>query len=271
MQQVQSVPSAAPLPLPFPRILCAVDGSDSAREAVRQAACLAGADATLTVLAIDERVARAVRASGVQAELLVCFGSDPQRAILDAAHDHDLLVLGAHGRYRRAGYLLGSTALAMVRSAPAAVMVARVPPDGAEFPRSILLATDGSPAMGPTVALAGALARRHRARITLLHIDHADAATRHELAEETTALSAATGIEPVTLQLEGHTPARIADVARDVPASLVITGSRLLTGFHALASVSQRTAVAAPCSVLVLRSARYARASWSSASSASAP
>jgi nucleotide-binding universal stress UspA family protein len=47
----------------------------------------------------------------------------------------------------------------------------------------------------------------------------------------------------------------VAAAARDFNASLVITGSRGLSGASALRSVSERIVHAAPCSVLVLRSA----------------
>jgi hypothetical protein len=39
----------------------------------------------------------------------------------------------------------------------------------------------------------------------------------------------------------------------ELPASLAVTGSRMLTGIPALGGVSERTAVVAPCSVLVMR------------------
>jgi nucleotide-binding universal stress UspA family protein len=64
---------------------------------------------------------------------------------------------------------------------------------------------------------------------------------------------APTDVEPITLELDGHAPSRIAEVALEPPASLVITGSRLLTGTRSIASVSERTGVVAPCSVLVMR------------------
>jgi nucleotide-binding universal stress UspA family protein len=67
---------------------------------------------------------------------------------------------------------------------------------------------------------------------------------------------AATGAEPVILEAPGHLHHAITDAARDLNAALVITGSRGLTGLAALRSVSERVAHAAPCSVLVVRSAR---------------
>ena len=59
---------------------------------------------------------------------------------------------------------------------------------------------------------------------------------------------------------QSHAKLRIAAemIAHELPASLVITGSRMLSGIRALASVSERTGVVAPCSVLVMRGAKQA-------------
>lgn len=268
--------AAAAIPLiPFPRILCAVDGSRGARAAVSQALTLAGGDGTLTFLAASDargygatRMAslgphaaeeavrdakRAARAAGVDAAAVIQSGEDPRHVILTEARNHDLLIIGTHGQHRPSGFLVGSTAAVALHRSPVPVLIARAARSGTEFPRDILLATDGSPAMATTVMLTAALARRHGARVVLLHIDFSDRGTRHELAEEAAALLVATGIDPVVLQLDGHAPSRIAEVALELPASLIVTGSRMLTGVRALTSVSERTGVVAPCSVLVMR------------------
>jgi nucleotide-binding universal stress UspA family protein len=277
IQQARHAVTAIPSSQPFPRILCAVDNGRCARETIAQALTLAGPDAELTFLAVAdgrgfgptrtaslepyradealEQARRAARAAGVEANEILRHSDDPRALILEEARRHDLLVLGTHGEHRTAGFLLGSTPVAALHHSPVPVLIARPARVGTDFPTDILLATDGSPAMGPTVVVTAALARRHGARVALLHVDHADRATRHELAEEATALYMATGAEPVTIQLDGHAPSRIAEVALELPASLVITGSRLLTGVRALGSVSQRTGVVAPCSVLVMRRA----------------
>ena len=277
IEHAQRNVAAADVPAPFPRILCAIDAGGSAEEAISQALTLAGSDAALTFMTVTdgrrvgatrlaslgpyaadqalERARRAARAAGVDAVELIRHGDDPRAVIFDEAPRHDLLVLGMHGEHRTSGFLLGSTAVAALHRSPVPVLIARPARVGTEFPRDILVATDGSPAMGPTVALAAALARRHDARVALLHVDHAGRDAHHELAEEATALKAATGMEPITLQLDGHAPSRIAEIALELPASLVITGSRMLTGVRAIGSVSERTGVVSPCSVLVLRRA----------------
>jgi nucleotide-binding universal stress UspA family protein len=275
IQQSQPERAAAESPAPFERILCAFDGSRCGREAVAQALTLAGADAELTFLTVSDgrgfgptRMAtlgpyhadealgearRMARAAGVEAIEVVRHGDDPRAVIFEEARAYDLLVLGTHGRHRTAGFLLGSTPVAALHRSPVPVLIARRVRAGTKFPLDILLATDGSPAMGPTVALTAALARRHGARVALLHVDHAEHRARHELAVEAAAIIEATGTEPVTLQLDGHAPSRIAEVALELPAALVVTGSRMLTGVRAINSVSERTGVVAPCSVLVMR------------------
>lgn len=262
-------------PAPFPRILCAVDGSRSADDAIHQALTLAGNDAELTFLTVCDsrgfgptrmasvgphsadaalqKARAAARETGTDARTLLRHSDVPRRAIFEEGRGHDVLVLGAHGRHRAAGFLLGSTALMALHRAPVPVLIARPVPKGVTFPRDILLATDGSTAMRPTITITARLARRHDARVVLVHVDHADRAIRHELAEQTAILTDAAGREPVVVALDGNPPSRIAELALELPASLVVTGSRMVTGVRALGSVSERTGAIAPCSVLVNR------------------
>ena len=58
--------------------------------------------------------------------------------------------------------------------------------------------------------------------------------------------------------LSGKPHTAIAEAAEEFGASLVVTGSRGLTGLAALRSVSERVGESAPCSVLVARSAAAA-------------
>ncbi len=267
--------AAVSTPTPFPRILCAVDGSHGAMHAIEQALALAGTEATVTFLSVNgdrgfgampmaspvlhsadealEPARAAAQAAGVEAELVVRHGDDPRRVILDEARNRDLLVLGTHGRHRAAGFLIGSKPLAALHHSPVPVLVARPLRAGTVFGHDNLLATDGSPAMGQIVAVTAALAQRHDSQVVLAHVRPTDQAIRHELAEEVATLIAATGDEPVVLELEGHAASRIAAMAPGLRTSLVITGSRGLTGIRALGSVSERLGMIAPCSVLVMR------------------
>jgi nucleotide-binding universal stress UspA family protein len=252
-------------PPPFASILCAVDGSEEAGVAAEQAVALAAPDARLTFLTVSDAsslppaadaLAPALRTgarAGLITESLILHATDVHAAILGVAADHDLLVLGAHGRHRLPGHRLGGAAGAALYHCAAPVLVARPAPGPGGFPRRVLLATDGTPAMDETITIASALARRHRADVVLLHVGTGSHAIRHGLAEQATELLETTGSEPVTLQLDGHAPARVVETARELASTLIITGNDLRTGIRALGSVSERIAATAPCSVLVVR------------------
>ena len=263
------------LPTPFPRILCAVDGSPSADVAIEQALILAGSDAALTFLTVcDSRgfgptrmatlgpyradaaldqARRAAHDAAVDARMLLRRGDDVRHVIFKEASGYDLLVLGTRGRQRSTGIVLGTTCVAALHHSPVPVLVTRPAHAPSTFPSEIVLATDGSPAIGPAVARTAALAQRHDARVTLVHVGRSDSGTRHELAEEIATMVEATGREPGIVEAQGHVPSRLAELALSLPASLIVTGSRMLTGIRALGSVSERTGVVAPCSVLVMR------------------
>ena len=59
-------------------------------------------------------------------------------------------MLGAHGR--RGGGALSATAQLALHTSPVPVLIARPLPYRARFPGSLLLASDGSPAMEPSPA-----------------------------------------------------------------------------------------------------------------------
>jgi len=64
---------------------------------------------------------------------------------------------------------------------------------------------------------------------------------------------AITGTEPVVLSVTGDPASRLATMATTTAAGLVIVGSTGRAGLSAVASVSERVAHRAPCSVLVVR------------------
>lgn len=263
----------------FVSILCGVDGSRQSREAARQAAVLAADGAALRLLAVSweagvgptatallsrrraveglERARIAARDLGVRAQTEVVSAADAGPRLLDAAAAHDLLVVGVSERSRVGGILIGRAAAAALHRATVPVLVARRPP-AAAFPRSILLATDGSESSNGAVELAALLARRHDARLTVIAGSAQTAVRRHELARQAAGLFAATTCEPLIIDTVGKPHVAIARAAEEIGASLVITGSRGLTGIAALRSVSERVGEYAPCSVLVVRPAAAA-------------
>jgi nucleotide-binding universal stress UspA family protein len=141
-------------------ILCAVDFSPSSRDALEQAADLARRlDAELTLLHVIERprVAGtdilptteradaeqrerereleawkqdAERTTGRPVRVALAVGSAPEEILRRAAEGgFDLVVTGTEARRGLRRMLLGSVAERVVRAAPCAVLVARVPPD----------------------------------------------------------------------------------------------------------------------------------------------
>jgi nucleotide-binding universal stress UspA family protein len=265
-------------PAPFRSILCGIDGTRSALEAARQSAILSGPETGLRLIAVTWRVgvgptqraelsperaeealaqAAALAAElGVSATIETEHAPDPRAVFLDRAADHDLLALGAPVMSRAGGILVEPPASVATHRAHVPVLLARTPPNGRCFPESILIATDATSAAEPPVQLALRIARRYDARAMLLHVAGRETAgERHRLAEEAAELYEALDVEPVTLVEPGRAHEHIVEVAERNNASLIVTGSRGLTGLHALASVSERVAHEAKCSVLIARPA----------------
>ena len=200
------------------------------------------------------RAAAAARHAGVQATTVLRRADDVRDALFEQAGSYDLLVLGTHGAKRRAGMLLGDVASTALHRAPVPTLVARPAPHGTVFPADVLVASDGTAASHDAVEVAAAIALRHGARVTLLHAGAETSELYHDLAEQQTRLAERTGAEPAIVEVDGHAPEAIVRTARELPASLIVTGSRMLTGVRALRSVSERVGHMAPCSVLVVRS-----------------
>jgi nucleotide-binding universal stress UspA family protein len=74
--------------------------------------------------AVDIAVERAWAALGVRLTRRTISG-DPLRAIVEAAHGFDLIVMGTHGWSGRLRALLGSVAEGVVRNAPCPVLTVR--------------------------------------------------------------------------------------------------------------------------------------------------
>jgi nucleotide-binding universal stress UspA family protein len=132
------VPAGGVAP-PFVDILCGIDGSRTAYEAVRQAAILAGPHGSLSLLTVawpehapshdvislsPDHAKRAVakaaaiaRRHGVTASVVVEQAQSAADVLLERAGAHDLLVLGRPAMPRAGGIMLGSVASAAVHSA----------------------------------------------------------------------------------------------------------------------------------------------------------
>ena len=149
--------------------------------------------------------------------------------------------------------MVGSVATAALHHSHIPVLVARRPPAGVDFPARIVVASDGTPMSDEAVELTARIAARHGSQVGIIGARAGAAPFEPGLAEHATQLRAATGADPVILEAPGAVQHAAAAAARDFEASLVVAGSRGLSGVAALRSVSERLAHEAPCSVLVLR------------------
>jgi nucleotide-binding universal stress UspA family protein len=262
-------------PIQFERIICGVDRSPQSIDAVKQGVALSPARAHLAAVAVwnpglasyagihAPEVTRDLRMESVEAleaardvspdlELVLMRGTDVSGLLQAAAEARaDLVCVGSHGGSRMAGIAFGSVASGMVRHAPCSVLVAR-PLATDRFAESILHATDGSPDSIDAARLVAGIATIHGSKVVTVSVD--DEASRGQgIAEESAALIGAAGADAAAETRQGSPHREIVEIAQSKEASLIVLGSRGMTGLKALGSVSERVAHQAPCSVLVVR------------------
>jgi len=257
-------------------VLCGVDGSRHAYEAVRQAAELAGPGGHLTLLAVSgvrgegrhrtatlapvraqralDRAERSAVEAGVAADCEIDERSPVADVLLERARGHGVLAIGPPSMSRVAHLLVGGTATIAAHVLPASVLVARRAPNGTRFPDRILVASDALDRSDELVDFAIGLAGEHDASLTLLH------AIQGEQSHHPTRVAAQ--VERVTRSLGDQAAVRIApsraralivETAAAERCSLIVLSSRRVGGLRALGSVSERVVHEAPCSVLVVR------------------
>jgi nucleotide-binding universal stress UspA family protein len=189
----------------------------------------------------------------------------------------DLVVLGSRGRGRLGSLTLGSVSGEVAGHATASVLVARG--DG-PFDR-VVLADDGSPSAARAREVVGSWPIFAASAITVTCVAHArpvlapvvvpamaaetaavDAGTleaarshRDEVLEEAGRALSAEGRRVELAGGEGDPATRIVDLADDLSADVIVSGSRGLTGLDRLlmGSVARNLLYAAPCSMLIAR------------------
>jgi nucleotide-binding universal stress UspA family protein len=188
----------------------------------------------------ESALARAGEHSAAASSRLV--EGEPARVLRQEVERHEAtaVALGSHGRRRSAGIVLGGTATALLHEAPCSVFLARRPASLHEFPSSITVGVDGSPASLRAFDAARMLCDRLGVPLRTV---------------------AATGGKPVDfdglrglgeLDWDERKPVdALVDASR--AADLLVVGSRGLHGLSALGSVSERVAHQAASSVLVVR------------------
>jgi nucleotide-binding universal stress UspA family protein len=235
----------------FATIVCGVDGSAEAAEAVRQAGILAAPGARIELVGVIrsglvesvasvmpartqeperrlrhdawEAIERTARILPAGIEVLTNLRTGPAAALLEseaAGHGADLIAAGSHGQGRLTGKLLGSVATHLMHDSKRAVLIARGMPGGA-FPRSIVVGVDESEPSLRALAVGRELHRRTGAPLDPVHV--VDSSPVTALAERVSA------------------------------EDLLVVGSRGARGLRSLGSVSEGVAHRAPCSVLIVR------------------
>lgn len=226
--------------------------------------------------AVSERVTRVTGRKREDLQVIVGSGA-PAAGILTRAEEAgaDLVVVGSHSATRLERFLLGSVAERVVRYAHCPVLVARPQvPVGA-----ILVATDFSEPALQSVMVAAQAARWFGGPLKILHsIDvliHpvigwgvpvaaswapvSDGAVQQMRAAVATTLEETLRrlkIEGDGIVVEGRADAAIIRAAEELPAKLVVVGTRGRTGLSriVLGSVAEAVVRAAPSPVLVVRS-----------------
>ncbi len=200
-----------------------------------------------------EESAQLAREAGISVSTDLRIGSHVADVLLTESEHHDLLVLGSHGHSRAAGILFGRTASQVAHATKRPLLVAREPPGPAKFPRSILLASDGSPGSWAPARAAAGIAVAFNSKLEIVHVVDGTHPERHRVLEAQVAeIREVTGEEPALTEPAGHATEAIIEAAQAKGSSLVVSGRRGLRGIRALGSVSERVVHRATCSVLLI-------------------
>lgn len=258
----------------FARVVCGVDGTDESREAVSQVARLAPETSRVTLCSVwntgasvavgwsppisrtasfpREELQAAVDAtrpllpSSVVVETSVVEGPPGPMLLTEIGRrEATLVAVGSHDHRRLSGILLGSVATQLLHDAPCSVLMAR-PPNEERFPRTVMVAADGSAESARAIEAALAIARRLGAELEAVV---ATGAGTVDAAAVRTSLDRLGG-KDVPLREDGRAP---VEALTGVGPDLLVIGSRGLQGLRSLGSVSERVAHEAECSVLVVR------------------
>jgi nucleotide-binding universal stress UspA family protein len=255
------------VPSVFDRILCGIDGSPEALEALREAGQFLSPAGTIHLLAAAE-TSIAVHGGFAAAHLLEEIESSAALAVARAEEQSEattarvvqghpvqsllreiarvaatLIALGSHGSSRAAGIMLGGVATTLLHEAPCSVLIARRAMAPIDVTAPIVAGVDGS--TGALLALDAARELGQRLGVSVRVV-------------------AATGGKPVdfeglrsqsNLEWDERKPVE-ALVDASNAAGLLVVGNRGLHGLLALGSVSERLAHRATCSVLVVRQRR---------------
>jgi nucleotide-binding universal stress UspA family protein len=256
---------------PFTSILCGVEGNPASTEAARQAIALAAGGGKIHFTAVytsfelgPDYHRDALEASLEEAALLAGKAGVPAATqmrearyaidvLLPESQEHDLLVLGTHGKSRASGIMFGGTASEAAHGTERPLLIARPAPGSGPFPDRILLASDGTAGSWPPCRTAAALASALDAELGVVHVEDGKHDDRGSiLLEQVDEIERTTGRAPEVSRPDGNATKEIVEAARARGSSLIVAGRRGLRGIKALGSVSERVVSGAACSVLLI-------------------
>jgi len=253
-------------------LVVGTDGSERANRAVDRAADLAHRfDARLIVatasapVGLTDHVAEDVLElgrevalrRGVKAETAFREG-DPQVVIASVAEDEgaDLIVVGNRGMGRVHRLRLGAIAERVARLAPSDVLIADTREDrpaSEEVYPKILVGTDGSPTATDAAGRAFTLGMSLGVGVVVVCVTDDDLVGAITLEDTVKLRPRALGV--TTKLVRGDPAQRLADVAEEEGAGLIVVGNRGMAGARRvlLGSVPSKVANIAPVDVLVMR------------------
>jgi len=261
---------------PFSDVICGVDGTRRSYTAVEQAAVLAGGEGHLTLLAVTavsgsgayrtatigperaghllERAGRLARAAGVAFDSEEDPAGPAPQVVVERARSHDLLALGAPaGSWLGAALVDGVSSAAIAELATPLLLAKAMPSSDLAFARRLLVADDGLDHSDALVDLAISIANCCDAHVTLLHAGGVEYKSHpHRLEAQVERIRAAVpgGCE---LMVQTDSPAEaIVGAAVAADASLIVMGSRRVSGLRAVGSAARHVVREADCSVLLV-------------------
>ena len=197
---------------------------------------------------------------GIEVDARVIEYEDPAETVIRVAKDeeYDLIVMGNRGETEVEVFSLGSMAEKVFRHAECPVLIVKQKTKLSK----ILVAVDGSESAEKALEYAVQLAKKHKAKVTLLNVGETKLfGFKPEVAREVgehILSDAATKVKGLKLntQLEFGNPAEtLIEVAEKGNYDLIVVGSRGLSSVKRffLGSVSDDISHHAKCSVLIVR------------------
>ncbi|MFN2609819.1 MAG: universal stress protein [Actinomycetota bacterium] len=254
------------LKMPYSKIVCATDGSDTAKVAMRFASTLAaatkakllyvyvvsdGEDQTEQVQLASASIAKE---TGLEADIEILRG-DPAEAVIDAASrsSADLIVVGDRGMGSARRLTLGGVPDQITHHCSSDVLIVRTSMTGAPTSfGNLLVGTDGSVTAFDAARRAFTLATALEATLTIGYVGDEELG-KHIAGDTARQLGDAVPVETVVAQ--GDPAERLSDWGKSGTYDLIVVGNKGMTGTRRflLGSVPNKVSHEASTHVLIVR------------------